>query len=85
MSMKRTYDFGTGGPVSEMAIVDTFTKLIFGEEDGFSSSEELIIQAFRLVDTSVARDSHKDMGAIPARAGGKGNDSVGDPGSNLPG
>lgn len=60
--MKKTYDFRSGGPVSEMAIVDTFTKLIFGEEGGFSSGEELIIQAFRLVDTSVARDSHKDMG-----------------------
>lgn len=51
-----------GGSVSEMAIVDTFTKLIFGEESGFSTSEELIIQTFRLVDASVARDSHAQMG-----------------------
>lgn len=49
-------------PVSELAIVDTFTKLIFGEEDAFNSSEELIIQAFRLVDHSVVLDSHKNMG-----------------------
>jgi len=61
--MNRAQHFGTTDPVSEIAIVDTFTKLIFGEEGGFSSSEELIIQAFRLVDHSVALDSHRDMGA----------------------
>ena len=61
-SMKRASDCKTTEPVSEMAIVDTFTKLIFGEEDTFNSSEELIIQAFRLVDHSVVLDSHKDMG-----------------------
>jgi hypothetical protein len=55
-------DFSVTEPVGEMAIVDTFTKLIFGEEDAFSSSEELIIQAFRLVDHSVVLDSHRDMG-----------------------
>jgi len=48
--------------VSELAIVDTFTKLIFGEEEAFSASEELIIQAFRLVDHSIVLDSRKNMG-----------------------
>lgn len=60
--MRSAYDFRTGGPLTEMAIVDTFTKLIFGEEEGFSPSEELIIDAFRKVDTNVALDSRKDMG-----------------------
>ena len=60
--MKNALDFRQEAPVSEMAIVDTFTKLIFGEVEGFSSSEKLIIHAFRLVDSSVALDSHKDMG-----------------------
>ena len=32
----REYDFSEGGPVSEMDIVDTFTKLIFGEELDYS-------------------------------------------------
>ena len=52
----------SGSPASEMAIVDTFTRLIFGEQDHFSDSEMLIIQAFRLVDDSVARDSYTEMG-----------------------
>ena len=60
--MKSAYDFRTGGAFSEMAIVDTFTKLIFGEEEEFSSSEELIIQALRLADTSVAPDTRRDLG-----------------------
>ena len=49
-------------PISEMAIVDTFTKLIFGQESQYRSSEQLIIQALRLVDANVAVDSHGDMG-----------------------
>ena len=61
--MDSAYDLRAAGPVSEMAIVDTFTKLIFGERDTFSSSEESIIQSFRLVDHRVALDSHEDMGA----------------------
>ena len=60
--MDTANDTGTTVPVSEIAIVDTFTKLIFGEEGGFSSSEELIIQALRLVDHSVAQDSYREMG-----------------------
>ncbi len=60
--MESAYDFRAGGPVSEMAIVDTFTKLIFGEEEDFNNGEQLIIEAFRLVDSSVMLDSHRDMG-----------------------
>ena len=47
--------------VNEMAIVDTFTKLIFGEE-GYSARELSIIRAFRAVDTNVLCDSHGEMG-----------------------
>jgi hypothetical protein len=60
--MQRTHDSGEVVPVSEMAIVDTFTKLIFGEEDDYSARELMIIQAFRSVDDNVLRDSHRDMG-----------------------
>jgi len=48
-------------PVSEMAIVNTFTKLIFGDE-AFSERELTIIEAFRQVDVNVLRDSHLEMG-----------------------
>lgn len=60
--MERDYDFREGGPISEMAIVDTFTKLIFGEDSGFSPGELTIIQAFRCVDSNVTLDSSRDMG-----------------------
>lgn len=58
----RAYDFSEAGPVSEMAIVDTFTKLIFDVQEQYSSAEQLIIEAFRLVDPCVSRDSHSAMG-----------------------
>ena len=58
----RAVDTTKGEPVSEMAIVDTFTKLIFGEEEGYSVLELCIIEAFRAVDANVLRDSHRDMG-----------------------
>lgn len=48
--------------VSEMLIVDTFTKLIFGEGSQYTDSELAIIQALRQVDANVALDSHLDMG-----------------------
>lgn len=62
LQMQSACDVSKVGPLGEMAIVDTFTKLIFGAVDGFSSSEEAIIQALRVVDSSVALDSRKDMG-----------------------
>ena len=61
--MQRAYDFRAGGPVSEMAIVDTFTKLIFGDVGQFNDVEELIIEAFRLVEPGVATDGPREMGA----------------------
>jgi hypothetical protein len=60
--MKVACDSNAGVSVGEMAIVDTFTKLIFGAQAGFSASEELIIRALRAVDTSVAADSYREMG-----------------------
>ena len=60
--MQRTHDSGELVPVSEMAIVDTFTRLIFGEEDDYSARELMIIQAYRSVDDNVLLDSHRDMG-----------------------
>ena len=48
--------------INEMAIVDTFTKLIFGEEDAYSDGELEIIEALRKVDMNVALDNHQAMG-----------------------
>ena len=60
--MKHAHNVDDDGSVSEMAIVDTFTKLIFGEEDEYSGIEQSIIQAFRAVDTNVTLDSYREMG-----------------------
>ena len=59
--MKRTQNMAEA-QVGEMAIVDTFTKLIFGEESQYSNRELMIIQAFRNADANVVLDSHRDMG-----------------------
>lgn len=61
--MKRAQSSMGRSQASEMAIVDTFTKLIFGEDSRYSNRELMIIQAFRAVDTNVVFDSHRDMGA----------------------
>ncbi len=49
------------GPVSEMAIVNTFTKLIFGDE-AYTARELSIIAAFQAMDATVSRDGRKGMG-----------------------
>lgn len=60
--MTQTYEGNNeAGAPSEMVIVDTFTRLIFGEEH-YSSREDLVIEALRLVDGNVALDSYRDMG-----------------------
>ena len=59
--MQHRYE-ASDSAVSEMAIVDTFTKLIFGEEDGFNDVEYVIIEALRVVDGNVALDSQRQMG-----------------------
>jgi len=49
------------GPVTEMSIVNTFTKLIFGDTAN-STRELMIIDAFREVDANVQRDNPREMG-----------------------
>jgi hypothetical protein len=61
--MKGSHGNSEAAPVSEMTIVDTFTKLIFGEDSRYTAKELRIIQALRMVDTNVLFDSHRDMGA----------------------
>ena len=61
--MKRAQSNLEAGQVGEMAIVDTFTKLIFGEDGQYSNRELRIISALRAVDANVVFDSHRDMGA----------------------
>jgi len=60
--MRSNYNFRPTGAVSELAIVDTFTKLIFGEEARYTDLELRIIQSLRLTDDNVALDSHREMG-----------------------
>ena len=59
--MQSDYKNNEDSPVTEMAIVNTFTKLIFGD-GGYTERESMIIQAFRAVDNCVLRDSHQEMG-----------------------
>jgi hypothetical protein len=47
---------------SELAVVDTFTKLIFGVEAELDSLDMTIVQALRLVDDTIALDGHSEMG-----------------------
>jgi hypothetical protein len=62
MSMKRAVDSDEAGPFSELAIVDTFTRLIFGQETDYRDRERAIIQALRMVDTNVILDSEREIG-----------------------
>ncbi len=59
--MQRSYKENTVGPVTEMAIVDTFTKLIFGDET-YSERESWIIDAFRSMNPDIHRDSGREIG-----------------------
>jgi hypothetical protein len=55
-------DLGTGVQPSELEIVDTFTKLIFGTEQEYTATELGIIGVLRQVDDNVALDRVEDMG-----------------------
>jgi len=59
--LQHEYNKNAEGQVTEMAIVNAFTKLIFGDEAN-SPRELSIIQAFRSVDASILRDSHEELG-----------------------
>ena len=48
--------------LSEMEVVDTFTRLIFGETDAFAEREMAIVQALREADDHVSLDSLEEMG-----------------------
>lgn len=48
-------------PITEMAIVDTFTRLIFSDED-FARTELSIILAFRAVEPDVRHNTLHEMG-----------------------
>ncbi|CAA0090858.1 Uncharacterised protein [Halioglobus japonicus] len=48
-------------PVTEIAIVNTFTKLIFGDE-AYTLREQSIIDAFQTMDVSAISGSHTEMG-----------------------
>jgi hypothetical protein len=48
--------------VTELAIVDLFTKLIFGGEQQLSISEMRILRALREVDSGVLLHSERDVG-----------------------
>lgn len=47
---------------SELEIVDTFTKLIFGSAQDYTPTELGIIGVLRMVDDNVALDRIEDMG-----------------------
>lgn len=55
-------DENGGVVVTEMTIVDTFTKLIFAVDDDFSVVELAVIDAFRAVEANVYRDTAAEMG-----------------------
>ena len=48
-------------PMSEMAIVNTFTKLIFGD-DAYTAREMSIIEALRSNNIALVCESHKAIG-----------------------
>jgi hypothetical protein len=60
--MQRPFDISEGVVASEMAIVDTFTKLIFGQESHYSDAEVQIIEALSRVDVNVAAGGHSSIG-----------------------
>lgn len=51
------------GQVSELAIVDTFTKLILGDVDSHDARDLAIIEALRQTELSVLNDGYHQMGA----------------------
>lgn len=60
--MRQMKDLSGGEPVTGMAVVDTFTKLIFGDDAPHSAEESLIIQALRQVDDSLSPGDDRALG-----------------------
>ncbi len=59
--MQRSHRDNKTGPITEMAVVDTFTKLIFGDEE-FCDRESGIIKTLRRVIPELHHDGHRDLG-----------------------
>ena len=59
--MRRAFKEKGQGPVTEMAIVNTFTKLIFGDE-AYTRQELSIIAAFQAMDVAAVGGSRAEMG-----------------------
>ena len=59
--MKRPGNESEDVPVTEMDVVNTFTKLIFRDEI-VTLQELAIVEGFRSVDANVLRDSHAELG-----------------------
>lgn len=60
--MERSVAVSVENSASKMAIVDTFTRLIFGDPGDFSAQEQAIIEALREVEPNVAPDDYRAMG-----------------------
>ncbi|NQX88783.1 MAG: hypothetical protein HRT77_08960 [Halioglobus sp.] len=56
------------GPVTEMAIVNAFTKLIFVDEH-YSEEEVVIVDALRAVSADALRESYEQIGEYLRRLG----------------
>ncbi|MCX2978967.1 hypothetical protein [Candidatus Marimicrobium litorale] len=59
--MRRSYKDGGMDCTNEMTVVDTFTRLIFGDSD-FSDGEIEIIETLRVVNPDVWCDTYPQMG-----------------------
>ena len=55
-------DKAAQGQANEMVIVDTFTRLIFGDQVEVDAVEGRIIEALRLAEPSLLGDSREQMG-----------------------
>lgn len=61
--MGRTTQANENNMLGEMSIVDTFTKLIFGDDSEFDAQELKIIEVLRVVEGNVSLSDHRDMGS----------------------
>ena len=61
MSVRRSYTDSGMDCANEMTVVDTFTRLIFGDSD-FSDGEIEIIETLRVVNPDVWCDTYPQMG-----------------------
>ena len=60
--MSRSNRYNSAEAASEVAVVDTLTKLVF-QEVSYSADEQGIIAALRHVDVNLSMDNTQDMGS----------------------